>query len=159
LLVVYLGVELLAISMYAMVALSREDGTASEAAMKFFVLGAISAGAMLFGMSWIYGVSGTLNIGVLSSDLVGHGTASVGMWVGLGFVVLAMAFEIGAVPFHMWLPDVYEGAPSSMATFIGSVPKIAAFAFFIRLLVEGMQPLHDLWMWILVAMAVGSLGI
>ncbi|MDN5865012.1 MAG: NADH-quinone oxidoreductase subunit NuoN [Gammaproteobacteria bacterium] len=158
-LVLYLGVELLAISMYALVALSRDDGTASEAAMKFFVLGAISAGALLFGMSWIYGLSGTLNIGVLSAQLVGSSGTSIGLWVGLGFVILAMAFELGAVPFHMWLPDVYEGAPSSMVAFIGSVPKIAAFAFFMRLLVEGLGPLHDIWMWLLTAMAVGSLTI
>lgn len=159
LLVIYLGVELLALSMYALVALSRDDGTASEAAMKFFVLGAISAGCLLFGMSWIYGLTGTLNIGVLSAHLTGYGIESVGLWVGLGFMIVAMAFEIGAVPFHMWLPDVYEGAPSGMVTFIGSVPKIAAFAFFMRLLVEGMGPLHGLWMWLLVAMSVASLGI
>ncbi|MGH8273397.1 MAG: NADH-quinone oxidoreductase subunit NuoN [Gammaproteobacteria bacterium] len=159
LLILYLGVELLALSMYALVALSRDDGTASEAAMKFFVLGAISAGALLFGMSWIYGLTGTLNIGVLSAHLSGMNGVSVGLWVGLGFVVLAMAFEIGAVPFHMWLPDVYEGAPSSMVAFIGSVPKIAAFAFFMRLLAEGMGPLHGAWLWLLTAMAVASLGI
>jgi NADH-quinone oxidoreductase subunit N len=159
LLILYLGVELLSLAMYALIALSRDDGTATEAAMKFFVLGAISAGAFLFGLSWIYGLTGTLNIGVLSAHLFSMPGTSVGLWVGLGFVVLAMAFEIGAVPFHMWLPDVYEGAPASMVAFIGSVPKIAAFAFFIRLLAEGMQPLHDGWLWLLTAIAVASLGI
>lgn len=159
LLVIYLGVELLAISMYALVAISRDDGTASEAAMKFFVLGAISAGCLLFGMSWIYGLTGSLNIGVIAAHLAGSPAESVGLWVALGFVVLAMAFEFGAVPFHTWIPDVYEGAPSSMVTFIGTVPKIAAFGFFIRLLVEGMGSTHDVWLWLLTAMSVLSLGI
>ena len=159
LLVLYLGVELLALSMVTLVALSRDDGTASEAAMKFFVLGAIASGCLLFGMSLIYGLTGTLNIGVLGAQLASMNHIGLGIWVGLGFIVVSMAFELGAVPFHMWLPDVYEGAPSSMAMFVGSVPKLAAFAFFMRLLVQGMDALHGNWMWLLTAIAVASLFI
>ncbi|MGH8128387.1 MAG: NADH-quinone oxidoreductase subunit NuoN [Gammaproteobacteria bacterium] len=159
LIVLYLGVELLALSMYTLVALARDDGTASEAAMKFFVLGAISAGTLLFGMSLLYGVTGTLNIGVLAAHIASGSTVGFGLWVGLGFVIVAMAFELGAVPFHMWLPDVYEGAPSSMVIFIGSVPKLAAFAFFIRLLVQGLGELHGSWLWILIAIGIASLAI
>ncbi len=159
LIVLYLGVELLALSLYTLVALARDDGTASEAAMKFFVLGAIAAGTLLFGMSLIYGMTGTLNIGILAAHLSGGHDVGLAVWIGLGFVVVSMAFELGAVPFHMWLPDVYEGAPSSMAIFVGSVPKLAAFGFFMRLLVEGLGDLHSAWMWILVVIAVASLAI
>lgn len=159
LIVLYLGVELLALSLYTLVALSREDGTASEAAMKFFVLGAIASGTLLFGMSLLYGLTGTLNIGVLSAHLAGAHSIGLGVWIGLGFVVVSMAFELGAVPFHMWLPDVYEGAPSSMGIFVGSVPKLAAFGFFMRLLAQGLSELHHEWMWILVVLAIASLAI
>ncbi len=159
LIVLYMGVELLALSLYTLVALSREDGTASEAAMKFFVLGAISAGTLLFGMSLLYGLTGTLNIGILSAYLTGTQHVGLGVWIGLGFVVVSMAFELGAVPFHMWVPDVYEGAPSSMAIFVGSVPKLAAFGFFMRLLVQGLGDLHNVWMWILIVIAIASLAI
>ncbi len=155
----YLGVELLGLSMFTLVALAREDGTASEAAMKFFVLGAIASGTLLFGMSLIYGLTGTLNIGVLAASLAGTPQPGLGVWIGLGFVVVSMAFELGAVPFHMWLPDVYEGAPSSMAAFIGSVPKLAAFGFFMRLLAQGLGELHGGWLWILTAVTVASLVI
>ncbi|MGH8428051.1 MAG: NADH-quinone oxidoreductase subunit NuoN [Gammaproteobacteria bacterium] len=155
----YLGVELMALSMYTLVAIARDDGTASEAAMKFFVLGAIASGTLLFGMSLIYGLTGTLNLGVLAAKLAGMSQIGLGVWIGLGFVVVSMAFELGAVPFHMWLPDVYEGAPSSMVTFIGTVPKLAAFGFFMRLLAQGLPELHGGWLWLLTAMAVGSLTI
>ena len=146
LIVLYLGVELMALCLYTLVALSREDGTASEAAMKFFVLGSIAAGTLLFGMSLLYGLTGTLNIGVLSAHLAGSQDIGVGIWIGLGFVVVSMVFELGAVPFHMWLPDVYEGAPSSMAIFVGSVPKLAAFGFFMRLLVQGLLLFCGVWL-------------
>lgn len=159
LIVLYLGVELMALSLYTLVALARDDGTASEAAMKFFVLGAIAAGTLLFGMSLIYGMTGTLNIGVLAAHLAGGQHLGMAVWIGLGLVVVSMAFELGAVPFHMWLPDVYEGAPSSMAIFVGSVPKLAAFGFFMRLLVQGLGELHSAWMWILVVIAIASLAI
>ncbi|MGA7964413.1 MAG: NADH-quinone oxidoreductase subunit NuoN [Gammaproteobacteria bacterium] len=159
LIVLYLGIELLALSLYTLVALSREDGTASEAAMKFFVLGAIASGTLLFGMSLIYGLTGTLNIGVLSAHLAGSKDIGLGIWIGLGFVVVSMAFELGAVPFHMWLPDVYEGAPSSMAIFVGSVPKLAAFGFIMRLLVQGLGDLQHAWMGLLVVIAIASLAI
>lgn len=155
----YLGVELLGLSMFTLVALARDDGTASEAAMKFFVLGAIASGTLLFGMSLIYGLTGTLNIGVLAASLAANHHPGLGVWIGLGFVVVSMAFEMGAVPFHMWLPDVYQGAPSSMTAFIGSVPKLAAFGFFMRLLAQGLGELQGTWLWILTALAVASLVI
>lgn len=159
LITLYLGVELMALSLYTLVALSREDGRASEAAMKFFILGAIASGTLLFGISLIYGLTQTLNIGVLGAKLASSVSPGLGVWIGLGFVVVSMAFELGAVPFHMWVPDVYDGAPSSMAIFVGSVPKLAAFAFFIRLLAEGLGALHGGWLWLLTALAVGSLVI
>lgn len=159
LITLYMGVELMALSLYTLVALSREDARASEAAMKFFILGAISSGTLLFGMSLIYGLTGTLNIGILGAKLAATPAPGLGVWIGLGFVVVSMAFELGAVPFHMWVPDVYEGAPSSMAIFVGSVPKLAGFAFFIRLLAEGLGDLHGGWLWLLTALAVGSLFI
>lgn len=159
LITLYLGVELMALSLYTLVALSRDDGRASEAAMKFFILGAIASGTLLFGISLLYGLTQTLNIGVLGAKLASSASLGLGVWIGLGFVVVSMAFELGAVPFHMWVPDVYDGAPSSMAIFVGSVPKLAAFAFFIRLLAEGLGALHGGWLWLLTALAVGSLVI
>src|SRR5262249_22253044 len=120
---VYIGVELLALSVYAMVAFDRDSSVAAESAMKYFVLGAIASGALLYGMSMIYGLSGTLDLGEISSRL--HPPFSAGVVLGLTFIVVAVAFKLGAVPFHMWLPDVYEGAPTSVTLFISTVPKIA----------------------------------
>jgi len=123
LLTVYLGVELMSLSLYAMVAFDRENGTAAESAMKYFVLGAIASGMLLYGMSLIYGLNGTLNLEELASKAMGQ--PSLGMILGLVFVVVAVAFKFGAVPFHMWLPDVYHGAPTSVTLFIGTAPKLA----------------------------------
>ncbi|HET9331848.1 MAG TPA: proton-conducting transporter membrane subunit, partial [Steroidobacteraceae bacterium] len=118
LLTVYLGVELLALSVYALVAFDRDSGVSAESAMKYFVLGAIASGALLYGMSLIYGLTGTLDLGVLASRL--HAPLNAGVVLGLTFIVVAVAFKLGAVPFHMWLPDVYEGAPTSVTLFIGT---------------------------------------
>src|SRR6202034_2444587 len=135
-LTVYLGVELLALSVYAMVAFDRENGIAAEAAMKYFVLGAIASGMLLYGMSILYGITGTLGLDELAARLgTAHGAGAV---LGLTFVVVAVAFKLGAVPFHMWLPDVYEGAPTSVTLFIGTAPKIGYFALALRLLAQGL---------------------
>lgn len=180
-LTVYLGLELLALSQYAMVALLRDDGQASEAAMKYFVLGALASGMLLYGMSMIYGATGSLDIGTIrdvlaASDLgrdpdaIGNATAltsgadprTIGARFGLVFIIVGIAFKLGAVPFHMWVPDVYEGAPTSVAMFISTAPKLAAFAMLIRLLVDGLEVLDADWQQMLailsaLSMIVGNL--
>jgi NADH-quinone oxidoreductase subunit N len=155
LLTVYLGVELLALSVYAMVAFDRDSGIAAESAMKYFVLGAIASGALLYGMSLIYGLTGTLELGEIAVRL--STPSSLGVIVGLVFIVVAVAFKLGAVPFHMWLPDVYEGAPTSVTLFIGTVPKIAYFALALRLLGQGLAGMTLEWTQMLAALAVLTL--
>jgi NADH-quinone oxidoreductase subunit N len=155
LLTVYLGVELLALSVYAMVAFDRDSGMAAEAAMKYFVLGAIASGALLYGMSLIYGLTGTLDLGEIAVRL--SSPSSLGVIMGLAFIVVAVAFKLGAVPFHMWLPDVYEGAPTSVTLFIGTVPKIAYFALALRLLAQGLAGMTLEWTQMLTALAVLTL--
>jgi len=152
---VYLGVELLALSVYAMVAFDRDSGVSAESAMKYFVLGAIASGALLYGMSLIYGLTGTLDLGVIASRL--HPPLSAGVVLGLTFIVVAVAFKLGAVPFHMWLPDVYEGAPTSVTLFIGTAPKIAYFALALRLLAQGLAGTEAEWSAMLAALAVLTL--
>ena len=155
LLTVYLGVELLALSVYAMVAFDRDSGIAAESAMKYFVLGAIASGALLYGMSLIYGLTGTLELGEIASRL--STPSSLGVIMGLVFIVVAVAFKLGAVPFHMWLPDVYEGAPTSVTLFIGTVPKIGYFALALRLLAQGLPGMTLEWTQMLAALAVLTL--
>ena len=157
LLTIYLGLELLSLSMYAMVALQRDSSTASESAMKYFVLGAIASGMLLYGMSMIYGVTGTLDLGTIAS-VVGDADKTL-LAFGLVFMLVGVAFKLGAVPFHMWVPDVYHGAPTAVTLFIGSAPKIAAFAMMIRLLVDGLLVMHDQWQGILVILAVLSMAV
>jgi NADH-quinone oxidoreductase subunit N len=155
LLTVYLGVELLALSVYAMVAFDRDSGISAESAMKYFVLGAIASGALLYGMSLIYGLTGTLDLGELAVRL--SLPTSLGVVMGVVFIVVAVAFKLGAVPFHMWLPDVYEGAPTSVTLFIGTVPKIAYFALALRLLAQGLGGLTLEWTQMLAILAVLTL--
>jgi len=155
LLTVYLGVELLALSVYAMVAFDRDSGIAAESAMKYFVLGAIASGALLYGMSLIYGLTGTLDLGELAVRL--GSPTSLGVVMGLVFIVVAVAFKLGAVPFHMWLPDVYEGAPTSVTLFIGTVPKLAYFALALRLLAQGLGGVTLEWTQMLAVLAVLTL--
>jgi NADH-quinone oxidoreductase subunit N len=155
LLTVYLGVELLALSVYAMVAFDRDSGVSAESAMKYFVLGAIASGALLYGMSLIYGLTGTLDLGQIATRL--HPPLSAGVVLGLTFIVVAVAFKLGAVPFHMWLPDVYEGAPTSVTLFIGTAPKIAYFALTLRLLAQGLAGTTAEWTQMLAALAVLTL--
>src|SRR5579863_1113406 len=155
LLTVYLGVELLALSVYAMVAFDRDSGISAESAMKYFVLGALASGALLYGMSLIYGLTGTLGLTEIAGRL--HGPATPGMILGLTFIVVAVAFKLGAVPFHMWLPDVYEGAPTSVTLFIGTAPKLGYFAFTLRLLAYGLGGAVQEWSQMLAALAVLTL--
>jgi NADH-quinone oxidoreductase subunit N len=157
LLTVYIGVELLALSVYAMVAFDRDNGVAAEAAMKYFVLGAIASGALIYGMSFIYGLTGTLSLDALSGQL--HGELSLGVILGLVFIVVAVAFKLGAVPFHMWLPDVYHGAPTAVTLFLGTAPKVAYFALTLRLLTYGLQGATEEWTQMLSILAVLSLVI
>jgi NADH-quinone oxidoreductase subunit N len=155
LLTVYLGVELLALSVYAMVAFDRDSGISAEAAIKYFVLGAIASGALLYGMSLIYGLTGTLDLSEIAVRL--SAPSSLGVMMGLVFIVVAVAFKLGAVPFHMWLPDVYEGAPTSVTLFIGTVPKLAYFALALRLLAQGLAGMSVEWTQMLTPLAVLTL--
>jgi NADH-quinone oxidoreductase subunit N len=155
LLTLYLGVELLALSVYALVAFDRDSGVSAESAIKYFVLGAIASGALLYGMSLIYGLTGTLDLGEIAARL--HAPLSAGVILGLTFIVVAVAFKLGAVPFHMWLPDVYEGAPTSVTLFIGTAPKIAYFALALRLLAQGLAGTEAEWTQMLAVLAVLTL--
>ncbi|MDO8891626.1 MAG: NADH-quinone oxidoreductase subunit NuoN [Sulfurimicrobium sp.] len=158
-LVLYMGLELLSLSLYAMVALQRDSALATEAAMKYFVLGALASGLLLYGMSMLYGATGSLNINQVATVIQNTTGNHVVLTFGLVFVVAGLAFKLGVVPFHMWIPDVYQGAPTAVTLFIGSAPKIAAFAFVARLLVEGLQGLVQDWQGMLVIMAFLSMAI
>lgn len=160
-LMIYMGLELLTLSSYALVALRRDDLRASEAAMKYFVLGALASGFLLYGLSLVYGATGSLNVPVVAqaiADQVGQGQPlSQVLVLGLVFVVAGLAFKLGVVPFHMWVPDVYHGAPTAITLMVGGAPKLAAFAIVMRLLVEGMLPLAIDWQQMLMVLAVVSL--
>lgn len=158
-LVIYLGLELLTLSSYALVALRRDNATATEAAMKYFVLGAMASGFLLYGMSMLYGATGSLEIETVFK-VIGTGQVKHNVLVfGLVFIVAGLAFKLGAAPFHMWIPDVYQGAPTAITLMIGSAPELAAFAIAIRLLVEGLIPLAIDWQQMLIVLAVCSLAI
>jgi NADH-quinone oxidoreductase subunit N len=158
-LTLYLGLELLSLCLYAMVALQRDSAVATEAAMKYFVLGALASGLLLYGMSMLYGATGTLQINSVM-DAIQHGVPNKQLLVfGLVFVVAGLAFKLGVAPFHMWVPDVYEGAPTAMTMLIGTVPKLAVLAFILRVLVEAMQPLMADWSAMLIILAVISMAI
>ena len=158
LLTIYLGLELLSLSLYAMVAMHRDSQTASEAAMKYFVLGALASGMLLYGISMLYGVSGAIDLASLSTYISQQNDTGVLLTFGLVFVIVGIAFKLGAVPFHMWVPDVYQGSPSSVTLFISSAPKIAAFAMAIRLLVDGMEGLLENWQGMLMILSVLSMA-
>jgi len=158
-LVVYLGLELLALCLYAMVAIDRDSRMAAEAAMKYFVLGALASGMLLYGISMIYGATGSVQLDIVAQALGTQGMDDKVLVFGLVFVVIGLAFKFGAVPFHMWVPDVYQGAPTSVALFLGSVPKIAAFALAMRMLVDGLGQLHGDWQGMLTLLAVLSMGL
>ena len=155
----YLGVELLALSLYAMVAFHRDSGSAAEAAIKYFVLGSIASGSLLYGISIIYGVTGTLELGRLAQAVATLGPQQVGLLFGLAFVIVGVAFKFGAVPFHMWVPDVYQGSPTAVTLFLSSAPKLASFALAFRLLGEGLAGLHTGWGQMLAIVAVLSMAL
>jgi NADH-quinone oxidoreductase subunit N len=158
-LTLYLGLELLSLSLYAMVALQRDSAIATEAAMKYFVLGALASGLLLYGMSMLYGATGSLELGAIS-NAINHGVQNKSLLAfGLVFIVSGLAFKLGVVPFHMWVPDVYHGAPTAMTLLIGSVPKLAAFAFTMRILVEGLQSLSADWSGMLMVLAIASMAL
>ncbi len=156
-LVVYLGLEIMSLSLYALVALRRDHGVATEAAMKYFVLGALASGFLLYGLSMMYGATRSLDIGEVFAAI---GTGRINGTVltfGLVFVMAGLAFKLGVVPFHMWVPDVYHGAPTAVTLLIGGAPKLAAFAITVRLLVEGMLGLAVDWQQMMIVLAVASL--
>ena len=158
-LVLYVGLELLSLSLYAMVALQRESKQATEAAMKYFVLGALASGLLLYGMSMLYGLTGTLELPRMAAILQDGVKDNVILAFGIVFLVAGLGFKLGVAPFHMWVPDIYQGAPSAVTLFIGSAPKLAAFAFTMRLLVDGLHPAVGEWQGMLAVMAVLSLAI
>jgi NADH-quinone oxidoreductase subunit N len=155
--VIYLGLELLTLSSYALVALRRDHTQASEAAMKYFVLGAMASGFLLYGMSMMYGATGSLELSAVLKAIASGQVNHQVLVFGLVFIVAGLAFKIGAVPFHMWIPDVYQGAPTAATLMIGGAPKLAAFAILVRLLVEGLLPLAFDWQQMLALLAIGSL--
>ena len=159
LLTIYLGLELLSLSLYAMVAFDRNSSPASEAAMKYFVLGALASGMLLYGMSMLYGATGSLDLAEIAAAINTMDKSSIILIFALCFIVVGLAFKFGAVPFHMWVPDVYHGAPTAVTLFIGSAPKIAAFAMAMRLLVESLGGLVPDWQGMLVILAVLSLAL
>ncbi len=159
-LLVYLGLELLSLSLYAMIAFNRNSLRASESAMKYFVLGAMASGLLLYGISIFYGITGTLDLTRLSASVNGQmAEHPVALGFALTFIVVGLCFKLGAVPFHMWMPDIYQGAPTSVTLFIGTAPKIAGFAMAIRLLVDGLGDLQVDWSQMLTALAIASMAL
>ena len=159
LLSLYLGLELLSLSLYAMVAFDRNNPVAAEAAMKYFVLGAIASGCFLFGTSMIYGVTGSLDLGEIRHALTSIDSGNLQVLFALSFILVGIAFKFGAVPFHMWVPDVYQGAPTSVTLFIGTAAKLASFAMLVRIIVEGLGDLHSSWSGMLIVMSVLSMAL
>ncbi|MDB3869316.1 NADH-quinone oxidoreductase subunit NuoN [Candidatus Thioglobus sp.] len=162
LLTLYLGLEILSLSLYTLIAIARERAGAVEAALKYFVLGAIASGLLLYGMSMIYGISGSINITDIANfaanaDLASRETLILNF--GLVFLVIGIAFKLGAVPFHMWVPDVYEGAPTSVTLFLSTVPKVAAVAMLVRILVDGLGAMHAYWADLFIVLAVLSIAL
>ncbi len=159
LITLYLGLELLSLCLYAMVAFDRESGRAAESAIKFFVLGSLASGTLLYGMSIVYGVTGSLQLDAIALAVHGGLATNIGLLFGIAFIIVAIGFKFGAVPFHMWIPDVYEGSPTCVTLFIGSAPKVAAFALTMRLLTEGLAGAQVDWGQMLVVLAVLSMAV
>ncbi len=162
LLTLYLGLEILSLSLYTLIAIARKRSGAIEAALKYFVLGAIASGLLLYGMSMIYGITGSINItdiAAFASDTNLGSRETLIINFGLVFLVIGIAFKLGAVPFHMWVPDVYQGSPTSVTMFISTVPKIAAVAMLVRLLVDGLGSMHAYWSDLFMVLALLSIAL
>ncbi len=159
LLVLYLGLELLSLSLYAIVAFQRDSIPATEAAMKYFVLGALASAMLLYGMSLLYGVTGSLDIEAVRRGIAAQSPNNLAVTLGLIFVLVSLVFKLGVVPFHMWVPDVYHGAPTSSTLFVATAPKLAGFAILMRLLVGGLEDLYPLWRDMVLVMALLSIGV
>ena len=158
LLTMYLGLETLSLSLYALVAFERNSPQAAESAMKYFVLGAIASGALLYGISWVYGVTGTVQFDEIAAALAqDESLNAVPLWFGIAFMVVGIAFKFGGVPFHMWLPDVYQGARSPVTLYIATAPKLAALALALRILSDGLGDLHEVWQGMIMIVGVLSL--
>ena len=158
LLTMYLGLETLALSMYALDAIDRKNVTSAEAAMKYFVLGAIASGCLLYGISWVYGVTGSLQFHEIAAAISADPSINnLPLWFGLAFLIVGIAFKFGAVPFHMWLPDVYQGARTPVTVYLATAPKLAALAMLFRILVDGLGGLQDTWGSMIMIVAVLSL--
>ena len=157
LLTMYLGLETLALSLYALVAFDRNNASSAESAMKYFVLGAIASGSLLYGISWIYGITGSLQFDDIARAVQNSNIGGMPLYFGLAFMLVGIAFKFGAVPFHMWLPDVYQGARTPVTLYIASAPKLAALALILRILVDGLGDLHEVWQGMVMVLAVLSL--
>jgi NADH-quinone oxidoreductase subunit N len=159
LITLYLGLELMSLSLYAMVAFDRDSGIAAESAIKYFVLGSMSSGTLLYGMSIVYGVTGHLELAVIAQLAQTHFGNNIGLIFGIAFMIVGVGFKLGAVPFHMWLPDVYEGSPTCVTVFIGTASKIAGFALIMRLLPEALAGSQTDWSQMLVVISVLSMAV
>ena len=157
LLTMYLGLETLSLSLYALVAFDRNSAVAAESAMKYFVLGAIASGSLLYGISWIYGLTGSLQFDEIAAVISTGEVTGTPLYFGLAFLIVGIAFKFGAVPFHMWLPDVYQGARTPVTLYIASAPKLAVLALFMRILIDGLGDLHGTWQDMIMVLAVLSL--
>ncbi|ADC63327.1 NADH-quinone oxidoreductase subunit NuoN [Allochromatium vinosum] len=158
-LTLYLGLELQALALYALVAFDRDSSKGAEAAMKYFVLGALGSGLLLYGVSMIYGATGSIEFAPVAAAVAEQGMSNKVLVFGIAFLVIGIGFKFGAVPFHMWVPDVYEGGPTPAVLILSSAPKIAAFALAVRMLVDGLHTLHPDWQGMLVILAVLSMGL
>ncbi|WP_241049477.1 NADH-quinone oxidoreductase subunit NuoN [Achromobacter xylosoxidans] len=156
---IYLGLELMSLALYALIALRRDNVVATEAAMKYFVLGALASGFLLYGMSMVYGATGHLDLAEVSKVIAAGKAEKLALVFGIVFLVSGLAFKLGAVPFHMWVPDVYQGSPTAVTLILGGAPKLAAFAITLRLLVDGLHGLAADWQPMLMILAVLSLAI
>src|ERR1700738_5078463 len=159
LITLYLGLELMSLCLYAMVAFDRESGIAAESAIKYFVLGSMASGTLLYGMSIVYGVTGSLELAAIASSVQNGFTDNIGLLFGIAFLIVGIGFKLGAVPFHMWIPDVYEGSPTCVTVFIGTASKLAAFALAMRLLPEALAGSQTDWSQMLVVLSVLSIVI
>ncbi|WP_417668984.1 NADH-quinone oxidoreductase subunit NuoN [Roseibium sp.] len=154
----YLGLELQSLSLYVIAAINRESVRSTEAGLKYFVLGSLSSGMLLYGMSLVYGFSGHVGFPQIA-EVLSHEGASIGLIIGLTFVLAGIAFKISAVPFHMWTPDVYEGAPTPVTAFLAAAPKVAAMGMLIRIVIDGFQPVTSDWQQVIVFVALASMAL